>query len=410
MIDHAPPVAVIGPDSPIGLSVVRELGLHGQPVLVVSSKADCLSRHSRHATAFELMDGPLAQCLPPIIAQHRPLAVLAISEHHLVELAALKGKLGDTQVLCPDADQLAIVLDKTRTLEVAESLDIEVPQSWQPLADEDRAQGVANLSYPVAIKWADPGAVAQSLEASGIALEKVEYAANPEALMPILARYDALRLYPLVQEWCPGEGLGQMLHMQGGRATLAFQHRRLREWPPTGGVSSFCEAVSPDLHAAQMEKSEALLRAIGWQGPAMVEYRHDPATGRYRLMEINGRFWGSIPLARHCGAHFAWEQVRCFVLGQASDQTVRPFKRRRARFAIPDAKHLAAVLRDRKLPLFRRLAFALRFFADFLDPRVRYYVWSWRDPMPMLSDLAGAFRRKRRDTNSPPPQPLARSA
>jgi hypothetical protein len=91
MTNRARPVAVIGPDSPIGLSVVRELGLHGQPVLVVSNKADCLSRHSRHATAFELMDGPLAQCLPAIIAGHRPIAVLAISEHHLVELAALKG-------------------------------------------------------------------------------------------------------------------------------------------------------------------------------------------------------------------------------------------------------------------------------------------------------------------------------
>jgi len=410
MTNRARPVAVISPDSPIGLSVVRELGEHGLPVLVVSSKADCLSRHSRHAMAFELMDGPLAQCLPAFIARHHPLAVLAISEHHLVELAALKGKLGDTQVLCPDADKLEVVLDKTRTLEVAASLGIDVPHSWQPLAGEDHAQGAASLSYPVAIKWADPGVVAPRLEELGIALEKVEYAASPEALASILARYDALSLYPLVQEWCPGEGLGQMLHMRDGRATLAFQHRRLREWPPTGGVSSFCEAVSPQLHAAQMEKSEALLRAIGWQGPAMVEYRHDPATGRYRLMEINGRFWGSIPLARHCGAHFAWELVRCFAMGRSDTGTFRPYRNRRARFVIPDAKHLVAVIRDRKLPPFRRLGFALRFFADFLDPRVRYYVWSWRDPMPMLSDLAGAFRRKRRDTASPQPQPLARSA
>jgi hypothetical protein len=159
-----------------------------------------------------------------------------------------------------------------------------------------------------------------------------------------------------------------------------------------------------------MEKSEALLRAIGWEGPAMVEYRHDPATGRYRLMEINGRFWGSIPLAYHCRAHFAWEQVRCFGLGQESDQTARPFIRRRARFVIPDAKHLVAVLRDKSIPTFRRLGFAARFFADFLDPRVRYYVWSWCDPIPMLGDLAGVFRRKRPDTASSLPQPRARSA
>jgi predicted ATP-grasp superfamily ATP-dependent carboligase len=301
-------------------------------------------------------------------------------------------------VLCPDPDKLGIALDKRRTLEIASGLGIEVPQSWQPLTHEDRAAKAATLDYPVAIKWADPGEVEARLEALGFTLEKVEYARAPEALLAVLARYDVLGQYPLVQEWCPGEGLGQMLHMLDGRATLAFQHRRLREWPPSGGVSSFCEAVPPALHAAQMEKSEALLRAIGWQGPAMVEYRHDPATGRYKLMEINGRFWGGIPLAYHCDAQFAWEQVRIQALGEPAAGTQRPYRNRRARFLIPDAKHLVAVLSDGSIPLLRRIGFVFRFLADFLDPRVRYYVWSWRDPKPMLADLAGIVRRKWQDT------------
>ncbi|MCB2064288.1 MAG: carboxylate--amine ligase [Novosphingobium sp.] len=390
----ARPVAVIGPDSPIGLTVVRELDEHGLRVLALGKSADSLARASRHATIFETIDGPLAEYLPKVVARHDPLAVLAISEHHLIALASLKGKLGDTKVLCPDPDKLAVVLDKRQTLEIAQGLGIEVPQSWQPLADEDRKSKAANLAYPVAIKWADPAEVSAPLEALGLPLEKVEYAASSEALIAILSRYDVLGLYPMVQEWCPGEGLGQMLNMQDGSATLTFQHRRLREWPPTGGVSSFCEAIDPAHHAAQMEKSETLLKEIGWQGPAMVEYRHDPATGRYKLMEINGRFWGSIPLAYHCGAHFAWEQVRLQALGWSAEATARPWRNRRARYAIPDAKHLVAVLRDGSPPILRRIGFAIRFFADFLDPRVRYYVWSWRDPMPMLADLAGAVRRK----------------
>ncbi len=394
MNDPARPVAVIGPDSPIGLTVVRELGEHGLRVLALGKSPDSLSRASRHAALFETFEGPLAQSLPDIVARHDPMAILAISEHHLVELAQLKGKLGDCRVLCPDPDKLAVVLDKRRTLEIAQGIGIDVPQSWQPIADEDRSALAAGLTYPVAIKWADPGEVASRLEAMGLALEKVEYAGSPEALLAILSRYDALGLYPIVQEWCPGEGLGQMLHMHDGRATLTFQHRRLREWPPTGGVSSFCEAVRPSLHSAQMEKSEELLRAIGWQGPAMVEYRYDRSSGRYRLMEINGRFWGSIPLAYHCDAHFAWEQVRIEALGQGAGPAAGPWRNRRARYTIPDAKHLVAVLRDGSLPILGRIGFGLRFFADFLDPRVRYYVWSWRDPKPMFADLAGIRKRR----------------
>ena len=241
----ARPVAVIGPDSPIGLTVVRELDEHGLRVLALGKSADSLARASRHATIFETIDGPLAEYLPKVVARHDPLAVLAISEHHLIALASLKGKLGDTKVLCPDPDKLAVVLDKRQTLEIAQGLGIEVPQSWQPLADEDRKSKAANLAYPVAIKWADPAEVSAPLEALGLPLEKVEYAASSEALIAILSRYDVLGLYPMVQEWCPGEGLGQMLNMQDGSATLTFQHRRLREWPPTGGVSSFCEAIDP---------------------------------------------------------------------------------------------------------------------------------------------------------------------
>ena len=94
-----------------------------------------------------------------------------------------------------------------------------------------------------------------------------------------------------------------------------------------------------------MDRSEALLASIGWEGAAMVEYRHDPATARSVLMEINGRFWGSIPLAHHCGAQFGWETYRRQVLGETTDETPA-LKPGRARYMVPDAKHLVAVLRN----------------------------------------------------------------
>ncbi|MBV1916680.1 MAG: carboxylate--amine ligase [Sphingomonadaceae bacterium] len=389
------PVAVLGADSPIGLTVIRELGEHGVRVLALGKSRDSIGRFSHHAALFETIEMPLAHWLPGLIERHRPFAIMAISEHHLIELAALKGKLGDCLVLCPDADRLDIVLDKRRTLEIAAQAGLDVPQSWQPLAGDDLTAKAASLDFPVAIKWPDPNRVAHKLEQQGIALEKVEYASKAAELLAILSRYAPLGEYPLVQGWCAGEGFGQMLHMKNGRATLTFQHRRLREWPPSGGVSSFCEAAAPALHHDQMDLSEKLLRQIGWEGPAMVEYRHDPATGKYWLMEVNGRFWGSIPLAYHCGAQFGWEYLRCHALGE-SGKAAKPYRRRRARYAIPDFKHLIAILGNTDLPVTGRLRFALRFLADFLDPRVRYYVWSLRDPMPMLGDFISIVRRRLR--------------
>lgn len=389
-----PPVAVIGVDSPIGLALVRELGGHGVPVYALGKGAGAIGGKSRFVHRFDVIPGPLADWLPGHVARHGIGAVMAVSEHHLIELAALKDRLSPAKVLCPDAEKLALVLDKQATLAVAARLGMDVPASWQPMAGEDRAARLETLVYPVAVKWADPNAVSARLAAAGLPLEKVEYAADAAALAAILARYDRLGEWPLVQTWCAGEGLGQMLHMRDGRATLRFQHRRLREWPPSGGVSSFCAAEPPEAHAAQMAKSERLLSAMGWEGPAMVEYRHDPATGRYWLMEINGRFWGSIPLASACGAQFGWETYCAAVLGGSGAAQPAP-KVRKARYAIPDGKHIVAVLRDGSLPLSRRLARAGRWLADFLDPSVRWYVWQWRDPGPLLADLRAIVRKLR---------------
>jgi len=107
-----------------------------------------------------------------------------------------------------------------------------------------------------------------------------------------------------VQEYCSGVGLGQFFFMHRGKAVRRFQHLRVAEWPPEGGFSSVCDAVPLDRFVELQEKSIRLLQHIGWDGVAMVEYRYDPASGRAVLMEVNGRFWGSFPLAMYCGAGF----------------------------------------------------------------------------------------------------------
>jgi predicted ATP-grasp superfamily ATP-dependent carboligase len=391
------PVAVLGADSPIGLTVVRELGERGIKVFALGRDRRALARSSRHTHTFALIEKPLAQWLPRFIGENGIGAVLAISEHQLIELAAIGPTIGDCSLIVPDAAKLALVLDKPRTLDLAAGLGIEVPSSWQPVAGEDHVAIAGELAYPVAVKWADPNAVSALLGAAGIDLEKVEYANDSNALMALLARYDGIGIWPLVQTWCPGHGLGQMLHMHNGRATLRFQHRRLREFPPSGGVSAFCEAVPLSEHAALMERSEALLAAVGWAGPAMVEYRHDPVSGRSWLMEINGRFWGSIPLAYHCGAHFGWETYARAMLGNEAAMQGRcsadAVNLRRARYLIPDAKALMIMLRNGKAPVFRRIGAAAQFTVDFFDPRVRWFVWSWRDPAPFFADLAGVVRK-----------------
>ena len=89
---------------------------------------------------------------------------------------------------------------------------------------------------------------------------------------------------------------------QHGRLVAEFSHRRIREKPPSGGVSVLCESVPVVPQAKQY--AQALLDALRWEGVAMVEFKMDMADQSLKLIEINGRFWGSLQLAIDAGVDF----------------------------------------------------------------------------------------------------------
>lgn len=168
-------------------------------------------------------------------------------------------------------------------------------------------------------------------------------------------------------------------------------------------MSTLCRAEPADLHPAQMALSERLLQALDWDGPAMVEYRYEADSGRYWLMEVNGRYWGSLPLAWHCGAHFAWEAYRRAVLGQ-NDVAPVPRDDLRARYMVPETKRLVRLLLAPGRisdPFFRRrpVADLLGYILAFFDPRTRYYVFALSDPRPWMRDIAQMLRKAVRREN-----------
>jgi len=105
----------------------------------------------------------------------------------------------------------------------------------------------------------------------------------------------------LLQEYCAGAGVGIEMLLHHGECLAAFQHRRIKEFPYTGGISvtAIAEAVNQKL----LDSSLALLRALRWEGVAMVEYKVNP-DGRAVFMEVNGRYWGTISLPIAAGIDF----------------------------------------------------------------------------------------------------------
>jgi len=397
-LDIRADVALLGIDTPIGLSIIRELGQAGVRVHGIGHNRRALGRFSRYLTsahARPASDEALVSLIHRLQTT-KPLYLITISEGDIQRINRLREALAPVKCLVPSAQVMAGVLDKTRTLAAAQAVGIDTPVTWSPMSVNDPPLWTDPLlRFPVVLKWADPNLIAPRLQALGVPLLKLEYCLNNQELQRALQRYESANQLPLVQSYCPGYGLGQFFFMKDGQALLTFQHRRLHEWPPEGGFSTLCEGLLEEVHHPLQEKSIALLRHLGWEGAAMVEYRFDPATGDACLMEINGRFWGSLPLAFYSGAPFALYTYA--VLGNGDvPPPAHPHAGLRCRFGIPETKRLLRILFQRdRIPdptlHFNPWVEIFSYIAGFFDPRMRYFVWSWRDPLPFFADLWNAF-------------------
>ncbi len=120
------------------------------------------------------------------------------------------------------------------------------------------------------------------------------------------------------------------------------------------------------IHAAK----RCLLDALGWHGVAMVEFKREEATGRFVLMEVNPKFWGSLELAIVSGVDFPYLASRMAVEGEI-DPVLSYREGVRFRWLLPlDLFH--AITNPPSIP---------RFLADFADLSIHSDL-DLRDPLP----------------------------
>jgi predicted ATP-grasp superfamily ATP-dependent carboligase len=393
------PAIVVGIDTPIGLAIIRDLGTRGVEVHGIARAVNAIGLSSRYLHKGYLREEGeegLVQQLLELGDRLGDACLFAISESDIALLNRHRHRLKTYRVMFADDSRMSSVLNKERTYSAAGRVGIRVPRTLQINSFQEARETCESLIFPVVLKWANPNVVVKTLEATGLALHKTHYCYSSPELLAYLKPYEAVNIFPLIQEYCPGYGLGQFILMKEGRAHFVFQHERVHEWPPEGGFSTLCRSVSVEKHEALMSKSVALLRELRWEGVAMVEYRHDPQSGNSALMEINGRFWGSLPLACRAGASFPWLVYqlmglnRPIVEAQFKDDV-------RCRFMIPETKRLLRILFYRKKIADRRLKFRpipelIRYLFDFVRPRTCYFIFDAKDPGPFISDLMNSFR------------------
>jgi predicted ATP-grasp superfamily ATP-dependent carboligase len=379
------------------LATVRSLGRAGHVVHVCSSRRRSLAGASRYCASETTLPDPLrepelyAGDVSRVCAAVNADVLFPISEPSLLAVLPHRERFS-CAIPFPSLDAFLAVCDKGLVMRSAAAHGIAAPRQQLVTSPDEMLDVGSAVTFPVVLK--------PSRSIAGPAGDRrkvgVMYAADREALQRML-RELAPSVYPiLLQERIEGPGFAISLFVWDGEVRAAFAHRRLREKPPSGGVSVLRESIPLD--AELLRRSIALLEDFAWQGVAMVEFKHDQRSNTPYVMEINGRLWGSLQLAIDAGVNFP-----VLLADAAMGRTAAPVFTYelgvRTRWELGDLDHLFSILRRSATALNLptgaqgRLA-TLGAFVRSFGPSTRREILRIDDPRPFLREAVDWLARR----------------
>lgn len=385
----SPPVVLVTDGNQrASLAITRSLGAAGYRVIVAAAGGRSLAGASRFAAGRISLPAPdaaperFAAEVVAALRAHSVDVLLPVTEASLLALLPDEGgSLEGVPIAGPRRAAFEAIRDKAGLLERAAGLDVPVPPQLTAHSPEDAPAAPDITGFPVVLK---PARSVIST-ADGMRTVGVRYAGSADALAAALAELP-LEAYPvLLQRYIEGPGVGIFGLLWDGQRRATFAHRRIREKPPSGGVSVCSESVAAP--PALVEASFRLLESYDWQGVAMVEYKQD-ADGKAWLMEVNGRFWGSLQLAIHAGVDFPRLLVEN-VLGSSAAGKPEYRIGVRNHWEWGEVDHARLRRRDSPRPALLRL---IRELFDLRPGRDRCEVFRARDPRPFARETIDWLR------------------
>jgi predicted ATP-grasp superfamily ATP-dependent carboligase len=369
------------------LAVTRSLGRRGVSVSVADERVHSLAGASRYCRTAIRVPSParageaFVRAIRQEIKRGNHRVVVPTDDIAMSLIAEARAQLEGLAVLpFPGPEIVQIAHDKGALMALAEDKGVPAPRTVVVREPADVERALERVGLPAVVKARVSRLVVDGQWRSGAG---PYYVGSPAELTEACRAVNETVPFPVVQEHVPGEGRGIFALMNRGRLRAAFAHRRIREKPPSGGVSVLSESVALD--PKLLEEAERILEALKWHGVAMVEFKRDARDGVSKLLEVNGRFWGSLQLAVDAGVDFPYLLYR-----QAIDGDVDPvFTYRvgvRLRWWLGDVDWLLLRLREKGTA-----ARPLRAVQEFLRPsgtRARAEILRRDDPMPATVELA----------------------
>lgn len=344
---HMNPALVLDGHLKSALCCVRALGRHGVSITCGAERRTGMACHSRYVKESFVYASPKEnqeQFISDVIVQAQKLfteygekpVAYCFSDATSLSLSRAYQKLSLYMLLpLPALESVEQAADKKATYELAEKLGVPTIQTYEEGAFD-------SVSYPAVVKnrhsivWKDGKAVSGS----------AHFVFSRDELGEVFAGIaQETGENPLVQDLIFGEEYGVEMMCEKGEARGVFIHKRIRSLSPRGGAAVVKEAVALDSKTEAMRGYALLLaRHLEWHGPLMVEFKTNRKDRAVKLMEINGRFWGSLPLAVRYGLNFPMMYQMLASGDRLEAAEPSAFHKMRTRHFLGDVRWLLSVL------------------------------------------------------------------
>lgn len=186
----------------------------------------------------------------------------------------------------------------------------------------------------------------------------------------------------LMQDYIPGnEHYGvSVIFNEHNQMRSAFVHQKLRQYPVSGGASTYAVSVK---YPKLVELTEALLKSLSWYGVANVEFKIDERDNIPKLMEANPRLWGSMQLAISSGINIPYLLYKLALEGDINPEFDYKTGIKFRWFMQGDSMHFLSNLFKFK----KSDSNILKLF----EKNNCHAIWSATDPLPELGNILSLF-------------------
>jgi predicted ATP-grasp superfamily ATP-dependent carboligase len=299
------PAVLLGGEA-IAVSACRTLGWAGVRVHALGDRRDPV-RRSRWCHEFVAVGSKLAVVERYLdwLERDGPRAgavILPCDDYGVEMIARNRARLAEWGYRPVEGDDevMLAMLDKQRTYELAREAGVPTPRSATAHTAAEAISAAADFDLPIGLKplqahlWAEHRSEKFIVAADRDELREVsEWAFEPGVPM-------------LMTEVIPGPETEICTYFtyvdRSGEPVFDYTKSKIRQWPKRSGLT--CYQVS-DRRQDVIDVGRRLVEGTGLRGVAVPEFKRDPRDGRWKLIECNVRFTGSLDLTRHCGIDMA---------------------------------------------------------------------------------------------------------